>query len=373
MPYTLPLMALFRSRTPDLLARAPRDLTLAWAEAVLGRHAAGVRVSRLETLDVDVGTTTRVRLAVEHDGPQRLPRKWFVKLPSGSWKARAITALPRLPQTEVRFYEELAREVPVSSPLALAAVRRLGRGYTLVLGDVTCDGAVPGRSGEAIDATQAGAMVEVLAKLHGHLREHPRLRGDLAWLGGPVRRLEDGLGTALAVPLMKRGLARAEGVVPESLRAAAVAYAGRRRAAMRVLGAAPTTLIHHDCHPGNLYWAPEGPGLLDWQLVRAGDGVGDVSYLFATALEPEVRRASEDELLERYADALAARGAPRPEPGWLRERYRLHMTYAFEAMVVTLAVGGLMDDAVALEMIRRTASAVEDHGSFQAMQRACGA
>ena len=56
------------------------------------------------------------------------------------------------------------------------------------------------------------AVVEVLAGLHAHLRDHPRLRGDLAWLGGPVRRLEDGLGTALAVPLMRRGLARAEGV-----------------------------------------------------------------------------------------------------------------------------------------------------------------
>ena len=51
----------------------------------------------------------------------------------------------------------------------------------------------------------------------------------------------------------------------------------------------------------------------------------------------------------------------------LRARYRAHLCYPFEAMVVTLAVGGLMEDAVAEEMIRRTAAAVADHDAFAAL------
>src|SRR5690606_4436516 len=114
-------------------------------------------VRSVEAQDVDVGTTTRALLAVDHDGPAALPRRWFVKLPSGSWKARAITALPQLPQTEVRFYRELAPSLPITRPTALAARSRLGRGFTLVLGDVTESGARPGRATDALSAEQAGA------------------------------------------------------------------------------------------------------------------------------------------------------------------------------------------------------------------------
>src|SRR5262245_13928190 len=100
----------------------PAGLDAAWAQQVVDRNLRGVRVARVSTEKVEVGTTTRVHLTVEHDGPQELPRRWFVKLPSASWKARAITALPRLPQTEVRFYGEVADHLLVERPRALAAV-----------------------------------------------------------------------------------------------------------------------------------------------------------------------------------------------------------------------------------------------------------
>jgi hypothetical protein len=360
MPDLVPTVA------AGVLARRPRDLDRGWAQRVLDGVAPGVAVLSVEAVAAEVGTTTRARLVVDHDGPDDLPRRWFVKLPSGSWKARAITALPRLPQTEVRFYAEVARRLSAPRPRALAAASRFGRGYTLVIEDVTETGARPGRSGEAVGAEDAAGVVELLADVHAALWEDAALDGELAWLAGPVRRLEDGLGTALAVPLMRRGLARAGDAVPDALRAPAIAYARRRRRAMELLADGPRTLIHHDPHPGNLYWRADGsPGLLDWQLVRVGEGVGDLAYFLATALAPEVRREAQGELLAHYGDALRARGVtPRED---LEERLRAHLTYAFEAMVVTLAVGDLMEDAVAEEMVRRTAAAVADADAFGAV------
>src|SRR5687768_2928323 len=121
----------------NILARCPDDLTAGWAQRVVNNHCLGTTVSRTNIISVDTGTTTRICLAIEHNGPETLPRRWFVKLPSLAWRARLITALPRLLHTEVRFYKEAARNVPVAIPDFLAAQSAPGKGAILVLRDVT--------------------------------------------------------------------------------------------------------------------------------------------------------------------------------------------------------------------------------------------
>lgn len=346
-----------------VLASHPDDVTVAWAQRIVSCHRPGARVSAAEVLSVDVGTTTRVRIAVQHDAPG-FPHRWFAKLPSLSWRARCITALPRLPQAEARFYREVAAEVPVLHPSVLAGQTRPGRGTTLVLEDVTETGASAGSPGDVWTAAQAGLAVEELARLHARMWERPSLDGRYAWLAGPVRRLEDALGSALAVPLMRRGLERAGDAVPSGLHGAALGYARRRRRWMRFLADGPRTLIHHDVHPGNFFWRDGRPGLLDWHLVRIGEGIGDVAYFLGTALLPETRREHEGRLLARYRDVLVGCGVPAPAPDALARRYRAHLVYPFEAMVVTLAVGGMMKLEANLELIRRTGTAAADHGSL---------
>ncbi|MCA8923685.1 MAG: aminoglycoside phosphotransferase, partial [Planctomycetes bacterium] len=142
-------------RDPAALARRPEQLDAAWAQRVLAHHAPGAEVRGVALRRVDVGTTTRVWLEVDHEVADQ-PRRWFVKLPSRSWRARAITALPQLPQTEVRFYAEVAPRLGVPRPRALAAVSRVGRGFTLVLEDVVAGGAEVGAPGLALTAAQAG-------------------------------------------------------------------------------------------------------------------------------------------------------------------------------------------------------------------------
>jgi hypothetical protein len=353
--------------TPAITVRHPRDLTAAWAQRIVAQHAAGAVVARVAVLATEVGTTTRVRIAVEHNGPETLPRRWFVKLPSLSWRARWITALPQLLQTEVRFYQEMTQSVPLSQPVMLAAQSRLGWGATLVLADVTEHGAVPGAPGDALTASQAAAVVEQLARLHAQFWCEASLDHELLWLAGPVRQLEDQLGAALAVPLMLWGLRRAGSAVPKALHARAVVYARRRRQVMRFLEDGPHTLVHHDTHPGNLFWQKVQPGLLDWQLVRIGEGIGDIAYFLATALSPETRRTHEPHLLAWYQQCLADQGITGLDSTMLWQRYRAHLMYPFEAMVATLAVGGLMALKSNLELIRRTAAAVADHDAFAAI------
>lgn len=350
--------------TQGIHVRRPSALTVAWAQRIVDHHAAATTVSAVKVLSVESGTTTRVRLAVAHNGPEMLPRRWFVKLPSRSWRAWGITALPRLCQTEVRFYQEVARSVPVLHPAVLAAQSTCGWGTTLVLADVTEGGALPGAPGDTFTVAQAALVVDQLAHLHACFWNVASLDDAYRWLSGPVRRWEDRLGSALAVPLMQRGLRRAGHAIPLTLHAPALRYAHQRRQVMRCLAEGPRTLVHHDCHPGNIFWQQAHPGLLDWQLVRSGEGIGDIAYFLTTALAPETRRAHEARLLARYQQGLAAHGVAALDSARLLHRYRAHLLYPFEAMVVTLAVGGMMALESNLELIRRAAAAVEDLDAF---------
>ncbi|GAB6139297.1 phosphotransferase [Methylosoma difficile] len=347
-----------------ILSRRPSDLNRAWAQRIVNRHHANTEVSHVKVLSVDTGTTTRVKLRISHNGPDSLPSRWFVKLPSLSWRARLITALPRLLTTEVRFYQEVTPDIPLAIPFCLAAESQIGRSSTLVLADVTEIQAQAGHPGDALTVEQAALVIEELAALHSKFWGKQRLQQHLYWLDGSIRRLEDQLGTALAVPLMQSGLRRAGPLVSEPLQQAALSYAKNRRQVMAYLNTETQTLVHHDCHPGNLYWQNGKPGFLDWQMVRTGEGVSDVAYFLATSLSPENRRTHEFDLLDLYAQSLGKQGIGAATEKILRQRYRAHLAYAFEAMVVTLAVGGMMDLDSNRELIRRTAAAVEENNAF---------
>lgn len=352
---------------PSILVRHPRELTKDWAQRVVNKHYSHVVVSSLDIVSVEIGTTTRVRVKVDHNEPTILPSQWFVKLPSMAWQARMITALPRLLHTEVRFYNEVAPSVSVTVPRYLAAQSKLGRGATLVLTDVTEFGAVPGNPGDALTFSQAAMVVEQLANFHARFWKKEGFNHTYSWMAGPIRRLEDFLGTAMAVPLMKRGLHQAGELVPSKLHAQAIHYARHRRQAMRFLTEAPQTLVHHDCHPGNLFWHQSQPGLLDWQLVRFGEGISDIAYFLSTALKPEIRRLYEASLIAIYAQGLEDNGVAGIDVNELQQRYRAHLIYPFEAMIVTLAIGGIMNQEINHELIRRTATAVEELDAFAAI------
>ena len=343
---------------PGLLITTPDQCTSSWARTVTGLSHPRAKVSGVEVASVESGTTTRVRLRVSHDEPE-IPRRWFVKLPSRRLRARLITALPRLVDTEIRFYQQLANDVGVGVPRALAAQRSLLKA-TLVLedlGDTDCMLVEPAAS---FSITQARGAVRLLAHLHRRFLDCPRFETDLAWLGASIRRTEDWLGDRLALPLTRRGLRRARAIVPPRLGEDALRYARSRRSVMRVLNRNARTLVHHDCYPGNWYWRGDEPGLLDWQLVRIGDGIGDLAYLLGTALSTADRRRHEEELLTLYRTSSGLELCPSE----LAQRYTQHLVYPFEAMLLTLAIGGLMPTPANHTLLERATQAVLDHDSF---------
>ncbi len=347
-----------------LIVSHPDHLTASWAQYVVNLHSADTIVKQVKIISVDVGTTTRVRIRVCHNGPDSMPKEWFIKIPSLNWRARTITALPRLLQTEIRFYNELASKVPTRKPKVLSARSAFLKGSTLVLNDIAEKQAIPGHPADALTVGQAYLIVEQLSKLHATFWNKTHENPKYNWLSGPVRQIEDHLGTALAVPLMKRGLKKAGKLVPEALHAPAIRYARHRREVMRYLAQGVQTVIHHDCHPGNLFWQDKKPGLLDWQMVRIGEGIGDVAYFLATSLKPHIRKENEIQLINHYISSLRGNEVSGIDSEQMLNRYRAHLTYPFEAMLVTLAVGKMMELKANETLIERAVSAVEDNNSF---------
>ncbi|MBF0475853.1 MAG: phosphotransferase [Deltaproteobacteria bacterium] len=344
----------------NILVKDPKHLTMDWAQSVLQLHDANGTVSSLKVITIHSGTTTRVQLAVNHDS-QHVARKWFVKLPSRTWQARVITALPRLLKTEALFYKQLSRIVPLNLATCLAARSQWGSGTIIVLADVSEQGGVAGIPGDVLKIQQAYVAVEQLARFHAFFWQDKTLKTKYPWIADSV------LGSALSVPLMQRGLQKAGNWVDQKLYEPALQYAKNRKKVMAFLNDAPQTLTHHDCHAGNLFWKQDGSvGFLDWQLVRLGDGIGDVAYLLTTTLTPELRRQHESDLITLYSEVLSAYGITLHSEE-LMLRYRAHCCYTFEAMVVTLAIGGMMDSTTNLELIRRTSVAIMDLNSFAAL------
>ena len=85
----------------NIVVHRPTELSPRWAQRIIDHHVKEAKVSSLNIDAVSIGTSTRYRISVEHDAPDLIPRRWFVKTPSLAVKSRLITGLPRLLHKEV--------------------------------------------------------------------------------------------------------------------------------------------------------------------------------------------------------------------------------------------------------------------------------
>jgi hypothetical protein len=92
----------------NILVCHPKELNKSWAQRIVSCYAPEGKVSAVKLHSMNIGTTTRLRLHVEHNSPEILPAYWFVKTLSLLLKSRLITAMPRLLHKEILFYRRLA-------------------------------------------------------------------------------------------------------------------------------------------------------------------------------------------------------------------------------------------------------------------------
>lgn len=342
------------------LPRSADEITPAVLSRVMGTTVRSVRV-----LSRDAGTSSRARLVLTG---KNVPESVFVKVAAQTAATRLMGELGRLGHTEVRFYRQLAPQV-IGVPYCYGAAFDPWTGrYLLVLEDLPAESCEFPDTLHPLSTDQAGLIVELLAELHatfwGRLPRDGR--GPLGWLYTPSGDVTSLLTGSLMRTSIKRLAERASSVdVPVD---AGAFIADNYRAVAALIDTPPHTVMHGDAHPGNMYFHGGKAGLLDWQAVRRGHPSRELAYTLITSLTPEVRRASQRELLDDYRRALVAAGGPELDRDDLWLRFRQGALYAYVAPLITTGMGGMQVDDIAMEGLRRGVAALDDLETVAALK-----
>ncbi|WIM86219.1 phosphotransferase [Candidatus Mycobacterium wuenschmannii] len=336
------------------LPRSINELDAQALSTIMGRRVASVSV-----IGGDAGTSSRARLALTGDG---VPASVFVKMPAETVATRLMGELGRLAHTEVMFYRELAPQLTGLPTSYGSAFDSLTGRFVLVLEDLAVDPCVFPDTLHPLDQDQAATIVELLATLHA------------TFWGKTTRWVYSASGddtSLLTGPLLNtsaRRLGERTDIPVEDGRFIIDNY----RTVAKLIDAQPNTVMHGDAHPGNVYFRNGEAGLLDWQAVRRGHPGRELSYTLVTGMTTADRRSSERELLGTYRHALAAAGGPELNADDLLLRYRQGALYAYVAPLITAGMGGMQDEGIALEGVRRGVAALNDLETVAALRLSLG-
>ncbi len=295
-------------RDPEALRRDPE-----WALAALRRAGAVPADARLVACDVHdfkSGEAFRSRVARvdvrwrsgDQQGATALLAKFAPR--ATSLRDHAVYIAQENHLKEVGVYARLADDPAVAAPRPYFAAAHKSSGNFCVLME-RLDGAQEVSEAVGCPLPLAEQAMDAFAALHATYwgGDDPRA----SFLGTVPPPVIDWFAT----------------LIPKDRRAA---LAPVLRHVWRHDGEAPVTVLHGDARVGNMLFpgAPEGRfAFIDWQAARKGKAAFDVAYFAVLSLEPEVRRAHADALLDRYHAGLVARGVTGYTREALAEDYRL--------------------------------------------------
>jgi hypothetical protein len=332
-----------------------------WLTAVMQASAPGCRVVGVEVIEETrvVATKSRLRLTYAPDRPQGIGAlcvKAFVD--TDAYQAR----LSWMSSVEARFYERLASRVPVCTPYSpYAAVDPTSGIGIILMEDLVAPGARFLSPLVPIGVDLIAQTVQQLARLHAAFSSRRELR-NLQWLPPLLQTLsqspsmdDDSLQHLLAGP-------RGSGLSPDVLDAARLHRA--LGLAVHIEARLPTTVLHGDCHCGNMFELPEGPGLLDWQLVQTGHWARDLAYHLGSSLTLDEGAAHECDLVDHYLECFRAAGGTPPSRGPAWDQYRDSVLYGYYMWLVTLRV----PEDITVENCRRLGHAMMRHDTLDRIE-----
>jgi hypothetical protein len=349
-----------------VIPKSINEVTPEWMSWALGQDNAGIKIQKVEVINVFEGTSSRIRVRIERNDAAieaGIPEYLCVK---ANWTAHAdFTLEAGLWAIEALFYQRIRPHIDMLAPKAYYSDYDSVRGQGIILmEDLVQRGAIFGSNVNTLSVDQLAATLEDFAALHARWWGNTELV-NMDWLP-----LAQGKGTLDAEFVNFQG--GAEGMAallaPPERAATLSVHANDPQKIAKVVDAlvqreaqstAPRCLIHGDTHLGNSYWVDGRMGWLDWQLVRRGRPIREVFYIIGCSLSIEDRRKHERDLLSHYLGALSAQGVNHGmsfDDAWLE--YRHWPVWGLICWAVTQ--DGWQPKEVILETMCRFGSAIDD-------------
>jgi hypothetical protein len=290
----------------------PTALDAAWMTAGLAAAgvARGATVTELEFAGyVGTGQMSRNgRFLLAWDDPNGRPVSVIGKFPSADESTRVGSFESGVYLSEVAFYRDVAATVNVRTPVCwVARINEVQREFVLIMEDLA--GSVQGDQFSGCSPDQVDLALAQAVALHaprwgdrglaqltalqpaGEQRAQMFASYYRAAVGGCLERLGWRLDADVAELVQ-----RFERLVECWTRGSGTAH----------------TVVHGDFRPDNFLFGQvaDAPPLavVDWQTVQDGLGVTDVAYLLGGALDPDLRRDVEQEMVDDYRHQLNAAG-----------------------------------------------------------------
>jgi aminoglycoside phosphotransferase (APT) family kinase protein len=297
------------------------EVTPTWLTQALSTRFPGVDVVMAVRDSERAGTSTSARFSLAYRAGTAVPDAPATVYVKGGFDAvmrrRVWAALIQ----EARFFGELSADVPINVPVAyFAGIDEEARQGVLILEDMTTRNVHFGHATDHVSIATAAALVTDLARLHARFWDDPRLAGYRDWAEPQRAYLRYLCRQKHWDEVLERP--NADLLVQVLPTPEAALDALERMWALN--DARVPTLVHGDCHGGNLFFEADGsPGFLDWQCTFPGTGAHDLGELLLTTLDTDDRRRSERDLIGAYQQALVANGvanAPTAEDVFLSYR-----------------------------------------------------
>ena len=325
-----------------MIPKSIAEVTTEWLSEVLGADVAGHQPTQIGQGVGIMGDIYRVAVSYRSSGEGK-PDSVVVKLPSSFEENREQGVALGMFEAEVRFYNELAGQVPAGLPTVYHAQIQPGTAdFVIVMEDLSAFTMVDQIEGMSVD--QAHAAVRVLAGVHATWWNKATDASDLAWIPSMVSERIAMLDQLF--PQIFPEFAEKFGPVlpPGGLEIYEQFTGNYLKINTRVAERSPWTLVHQDFRVENLLFGDTTSGtvaIIDWQGIGRGPGAYDLGYLLGGSIDSALRRSHEADLIRTYHDALLEHGVS----GYTLEALQDDYSHAHlqGGLATSMLTGGAMD------------------------------
>jgi|LWDU01.1.fsa_nt_gi hypothetical protein len=226
-------------------------------------------------------------------------------------------------ENEVNFYRFFSDKVPMRTPTVFVAEFDRAAGRVLLIME-SFSGWHSQDQVKGASLEQITTATRSLAGLTAAFWNTP-LQEEHSWIHSLTSEVFSNIANDYRESV-EEALNRLNGSLPESAAANARKIGGCFDDLIIRLSEGNQALAHWDYRVENFFYGPNSEFVvIDWQLMMMTRPAADLAYLLGTNIDPELRRSSENELMEIYLEELARHGVTDYSRMQLEQDYRLGM------------------------------------------------